>query len=934
MTGVDASATPLLRDLDSVVPGVTRTDRIRRRAMAHDASHFLLEPLAVATPRTVQEVAALLTGAGAHGIGVTFRSGGTSLSGQAATDGLMLDVRRGFRGIEVLDDGARVRAQPGATLRAVNTRLARYGRKLGPDPASEIACTIGGVIANNSSGMSCGTEFNAYRTLESVVLALPSGTILDTAAPDAADLLASREPRLHDALLELRDRVRTDAASVAEIRRQFAMKNTMGYAINAFLDHDDPLAIMQHLVVGSEGTLAFVASAVFRTVPRAVHAATALLVFPTLADAVTAVRPLAAFGVAAIELMDATTLRVAQLDASAPAGLRGLDIDEHAALLIELEGSERPAFDALVHGLDALAAGLPLVVPGRATEDAVERSSLWHTRKGLYATVAGNRPTGTTALLEDVAVPGERLLALCNGLGPLLAEHGYEGGVLFGHAKDGNVHFMLNERFDRPRELLRYETFTEDLVELVLGLGGTLKAEHGTGRMMAPYVRRQYGDTLYGVMRDVKQAFDPSSLLNPGAVMSSDPRIHLQHLKVVPAVEPEVTRCVECGFCEPVCPSRDLTLTPRQRIALRRDVATALAMGDTATVEALGDGLAFDAIDTCAVDGMCSTACPLHINTGDLVRTLRVDEAPAPARIAWALAAGQWARATRIAANALDLAATIPAVAVAASGIARRLLGDDTVPQWAPDLPRGGSPRRSLAHPEPDAVLFPSCTGSMFASEGIGVDAAVRALCERADVGLRTPDDVNALCCATPWKSKGLRDGYARMQALVAGRLWKATGEGRLPVVCDSSSCTEGLQVLLAELAASGRVITIIDAVQFVADTVLPKLTLHEPMDSIALHPTCASVQMGSDAALRRIGESVAREVVVPDAWACCGFAGDRGMLHPELTASATRAEAAEVNSREFSAHASSNRTCEIGMARATGRPYRHILEILAEQCA
>jgi D-lactate dehydrogenase len=264
------------------------TKAIDRHAAAHDASHYLLVPAEVARPGTAQEVADLLVSARDRGLPVTFRSGGTSLSGQAVTAGVLADTRHAFRTADVLDGGARVRVQPGMTVRQVNARLARHGRKLGPDPASEIACTIGGVVANNSSGMACGIEQNTYRTLESLVVVLPSGTVLDTSLADADERLRAAEPELHAGLLALRDRVRADPASVATVERFFAMKNTMGYGINAFLDFDAAVDILTHLIVGSEGTLGFVAEAVFRTVRLHPAATTALAVFATLREATAA----------------------------------------------------------------------------------------------------------------------------------------------------------------------------------------------------------------------------------------------------------------------------------------------------------------------------------------------------------------------------------------------------------------------------------------------------------------------------------------------------------------------------------------------------------------------------------------------------------------------------------------------------------------------
>ena len=922
---------------DSVAdPDDVRVRAIDRHAMASDASHFLLTPRAVVVASNAGDVGRLLGASARLGVPLTLRSGGTSLSGQGVTDGILVDVRARFRELEVLDDGARVRVQPGLTVRQVNARLAPYGRRLGPDPASEAACTVGGVIANNSSGMACGIVENSYQTLESLVVVLPSGSVVDTGAPDAEERLRLTEPELYAGLLGLRDRVRGNAASVESIRRQYAMKNTMGYGVNAFLDHDTASEILAHLLVGSEGTLGFVAEATFRTVPVKTSITSALAVFGSLQDANEALPDLVDTGVATLELMDATSLRVGQSFADAPEQIRGLHVDQQAALLVEYQATSPAELHELAARGDHLLASLPLVAPAALSTDAPARNRLWKLRKGLYTSVAGARPSGTTALLEDVAVPVERLAATCLELGVLFDRYDYRDSVIFGHAKDGNIHFMLTDRFESPEALGRYTDFTESMVDLVLGHGGSLKAEHGTGRVMAPYVRRQFGDELYDVMRCLKVLVDPAGMLNPGIILDDDPEAHLRHIKLQPKVEPEVDRCVECGYCEPVCPSRDLTLTPRQRIVVRRAITSANQHGDGALAQELEDDFDYEGVQTCAVDGMCQTACPVLINTGDLVKRLRRDDNGRVAGAAWASAARHWSTVTRGGSKALSTAAALPTRApVGATTIARRLAGADQVPAWTPDLPAGGQ-RRSRGAPawssgQPfDALYLPSCVNSMFGpgDDGPGVQWSLQELCARAGLRLRVPADIDSLCCGVPWSSKGLPTGEQAMQEIVTASVGAVVGGGRVDVISDASSCTEGYLKIFRD---SGVDVTVMDAVQFVADRVLPLLPEGERLESLSLHPTCSSMQLGANDALTTIGAAVARQVHVPVDWGCCGFAGDRGMLHPELTASATAAEAAEVRLHDASAHASCNRTCELGMSRATGRNYRHLLELLEE---
>ena len=916
---------------------------IDRFARAHDASHYLLVPDAVLSPADAEGVARAFDAVRAAGRTLTFRSGGTSLSGQGVSGDILVDTRSHFRDIHVEDDGTTVRVGPGATVRQVNTRLARYRRKLGPDPASEIACTIGGVIANNSSGMACGITENSYQTVESLTLVLPSGTILDTGRPDANHILRAAEPEIADGLLALRARLLSSPAHVAFLRQQFSMKNTMGYGLNALLDFDDPVRILEHLVIGSEGTLAFVAEARFRTIEVRPAIATGLLVFETLSAAMAALPDLTRLGLATIELMDAASLRVAQGLSDVPAAIAEIDVRGHAALLVEVHAADPGALDAAAGAAQAHFDTLPLTIAPRLTTDATERAALWHVRKGLYTAVAGARPSGTTALLEDIVVPVPRLLATCERLIELFAAHGYEGSVIFGHAKDGNVHFLLNERFDDPDSVARYRRFTDDLVELVLSQQGSLKAEHGTGRIMAPFVRRQYGDELTDLMWELKRLIDPAGILNPGVVLSDDPDSYLHDLKRVPTVEHEVDRCVECGYCEPTCPSKSITLTPRQRIVLRRDMAWAEEQGDTELLQELRRDYDYDGVQTCAVDGMCGVACPVDINTGDLVRRLRAEQSNAVEGAVWGTAAKHWSTVTRAGGVALTVADALPAPLVrGVTQLGRAVLGADTVPLYDAGLPRGGSkPERPTSPPEAEVVFFGACIGTMFGAEdgGHGSRDALRHLLDRAGIVAAIPEENGGLCCGTPWKSKGHLDGYRLMSDRVLESLWEASRHGELPVVCDAASCTEGLDVMLAQSVAKNpryAGLRIEDATTFVAREVLPRLTVSTRLPSVAVHPTCSTTALGATGALTEIAAAVADDVYVPEGWGCCAFAGDRGMLHPELTASATAQESAEVAAADrerggFGAFVSANRTCEIGMTRATGRPYRHVIEVLEE---
>jgi D-lactate dehydrogenase len=945
-------------------------------AAARDASHYLIAPRARLVAQSIAEVQAAFKGAAAAGVPVTLRSGGTSLSGQASGPGVLVDVRQAFAHVEVHDSGRSVTAGGGATLRFVNARLARHSRVLGPDPASEVACTIGGVVANNSSGMACGTEFNTYRTLTSMVVLLPSGTVVDTAHAWADERLRAQEGDLYRALAALRERVLANPRSLETIRQQYSMKNTMGYGVNSLVDFATPIEILQHLMIGSEGTLGFVAEATFATLPLLPAQATALLVFPNTAAAAAAVEPLTAAGAKTIELEDAASIRAAA--AAAPPGdpIHAIRRGGATALLVDARAETE---EELADQLAALRATLPRIdlledyEDGAAprplgaarlndfTRDEAMRAALWSARKGLYTAVAGARRPGTTALLEDVAVPARALPHVCDELQRLFADYRYADGVIFGHAKDGNVHFMISLELGGKTELSRYEAFTEEMVDLVLGAGGTLKAEHGTGRVMAPFVRRQFGDELYQVMRQIKTAFDPTGLLGPGVILTDDPRSHMLHIKPTPKALPAIDRCVECGYCEPTCPARDLTTTPRGRIGLLRTIALAPRDQRASLIRSFD----YTGADTCAADSLCAVACPVGIDTGKVVKAWRAARLGPTAQHLGTLAARHWGAVVAALRLALRVAAKLPPAWLAAlTRAARRVLPQEWIPQAGADLP-GPGPRRRPGRliPAPDAdrpgasrtsasqpaaVCFPACVNSLFgpAQPGsAGISQAFATLADRAGVELRAPLGIGGLCCGTVWQSKGLTAGRRAMAARVVDALWEATDGGRLPVVADAASCALGLRE--AGEALSGRRaerlarLRIEDACSFAWRVLAPRLAVTAPLEAIAVHPTCSTTHLGSKADLIALAAMCAREVFTPDQWGCCAFAGDRGMLHPELTAAATAPEARAIWAEEarrgggppkpFDAYVSCNRTCEIGLSRATGRVYRHVLEILAE---
>ena len=558
--------------LPSLVRDCVLTRPIDLIRYATDASPYRLFPKVIVIARNVGDVRKVLEYARQKHESVTFRAAGTSLSGQAQGDGILVDVRRHWAGVSVEAGGRRLRARPGTILSRANLALLAHGYRLGPDPASASACTIGGVVANNSSGMCCGTTQNSYKTLSSLTFMLPSGTFIDSAREDAEQQFAAAEPALTAGLIQIKREIESDPDLVARLRKKFSIKNTTGYHMEAFLDGATPLEIFRRLIVGSEGTLAFIAEAVFETIPDDHYRLTSFMIFPDMYAACAAVKPFVDHGAAAVELVDRASLRAVEGKPGVPERWKMLP-EKATALLVEFRAPNEVARAETERIANATLTGLTLLEPAEFTRDPVLAAQFWNVRSGLLASVGGARPSGSSFILEDVCFPPERLADGALDLQALFTKHGYTG-IVFGHASAGNLHFLITPFLNDSKEIAQYGAFLHDVVDLVVGkYDGSLKAEHGTGRNIAPYVEREWGTRLAALMWKLKRLADPENILSPGVMLTEDPESHLKNLQTAPTIEATVDRCIQCGFCEPVCPSRNLTTTPRQRIALRREMA-------------------------------------------------------------------------------------------------------------------------------------------------------------------------------------------------------------------------------------------------------------------------------------------------------------------------------------------------------------------------
>lgn len=914
-------------------------------AWAADASFYRLIPKVVVLPKTVEEVQALFDYSRQRAIPLTFRAAGTSLSGQAVSDGILVEVKRYWQRLRVEEEGKKLRVQPGVIGAHANLILQPFQAKIGPDPASIKSCTLGGILANNSSGMCCGVSQNAYHTLDSLTFVLPSGTSLDTADPNADLLLRETEPKLAAGLLKLRQRILANEALTRRIRTKYRRKNTTGYTLNALIDFERPVDILSHLLIGSEGTLAFIAEAVLNTVPVLPYRYTGLLIFPDLYATCSAIAPFRDAGAKALELMDRSSLRSVADKPGMPSYLKTLP-EKAAGLLVEFQTADTAELPRMKETVASTVATLDLLQSAEFTEDFEQQEQLWKIRQGLYPSVGAIRQSGTTVITEDVAFPVEHLADAAVDLTELFQKHGYDDAVIFGHAKDGNLHFVISQSFNEQVAIARYARLIEDVVELVVNkYDGALKAEHGTGRNMAPFVEAEWGGEALEIMRQLKAFVDPDYLLNPGVIINPDPKAHLQHLKSIPTIEAIADKCVECGFCERVCPSRELTLTPRQRIVVRREmVHQASTKVSSPLLKALEQDYRYQGIDTCAGDGMCATACPVNINTGELMRHLLHQQ---HSLLAEALAqyianhlvsvealtrlglwSGHWVQNKWGADKMVEITRAL-----------RKVIGFQ-FPQWSAEIPR---PTERLPITEPSvaqAIYLPSCMTRICGHipgepSDKSLQAAFVALANRAGVPLHIPTNVRGTCCGLAFEAKGFRSAERVSANRTIESCWHWTEGGRLPVVMDASACSQFLRHCRHLLTPQNQErfdrLTCFDSVDFICDRLLSQLQLDRQIPSIAIHPMCSLIQMGLQAQLKTIAQTCAEEVFIPPNANCCGFAGDRGLLFPELTAAATKHEAEDLQGQEYTAYVSSNRMCEVGMTRATGRIYRSYIHVLEE---
>lgn len=912
------------------------TDELRRLAWGTDAGFYRLVPQVVVRSKSEEEVSSILKTASTHNVPVTFRAAGTSLSGQSVSDSVLVVAAKHWEGMSTDDNGQTVTLQPGVVGSKVNDFLRPFGRKFGPDPASIKSCMVGGIVMNNASGMSCGTWANSDRMLLSGRIIFADGTVLDTADKGSREAFMCSHPEIISSIEDLRDEVLADKELTERIRHKYSIKNVTGLNLLPLITFEDPFDIIMHLLVGSEGTLAFLSQVKMNTLKVAPLQANAMVYFMDMAEAARAVIAMREVNVSAAEMLDKRSL------ASVNAG----EIEGLTAVLTMVEAETQHELADKVKAVTDVLKGFDTYDDVAFTTDPEEYGRYWEIRSGIFPTVGGMRRPGTTCLIEDVAFHVEDLAEAVTDLSELLDRHGYDDSCIYGHALEGNFHFIINQSFDSEAEIQRYKDMINDVGELVVKkYDGSLKAEHGTGRNMAPYVEYEWGEKTFNVMKRIKAIFDPQNILNPGVIFNDDPECCFKNFKALPLLKPaegapeesaaaysKINKCIECGFCEVNCVSCGFTMSSRTRIVLQREIERLRQTGENPQLLAkLQKQYSYPGEQTCAGDGLCSMSCPMGINVGDLTHEIRRQNHGKTAERVGEMVAYNF-HGVKTALRGVLQIADFGHIVLGGKvmGAVAKGLHAVGLPLWTASMPKAynAAKKATPTTDSPDKVVyFPSCL-----NQTMGIDKASKGmnplaeemveLMQKAGYQVIFPKDMDSLCCGTIWESKGLPEIAVKKTRQLEEALWEASEYGKWPVVCDQSPCLHRMKQHIAK-------VQLYESAEFIWKFLRDRLTFTQTDTPVALHLTCSTKLMKIDRIVYDLACLCSSAVLVPEGVGCCGFAGDKGMTHPELNAYALRKLRSQIVEKGIEVGYSNSRTCEIGLQTNSGIPYRSIVYLV-----
>ena len=994
---------PFLAELRQFIPSERiYTDELHTLGWGTDASFYRQIPKVVIRSDGEEEISRIVSLCRQYKLPFTFRAAGTSLSGQSCTDSVLIVAGKHWEQYHLADDHNTITLQPGIVGARVNQILKPFGRVFPPDPASIGSAMVGGIVTNNASGMNCGVHANSDRMLISARIILTDGTVLDTGSEESREAFRKSHPEFLTKIEALRDKVRADKELAERISRKYSIKNVTGLNLRPLVAYDDAFDIIAHSIVGSEGTLAFLSEVTMKTLKDYPFKASAMVYFMTMkesCEAVVAMKKLKAgdedqamsaeqLMVKSAEMLDYKSLSSVDdpvflqykkdVDAGKIQGVKPGDYHNLTAILTETKSITHEQLLEKIACIKDCLGQFQLYIPAEFTEDPAIYGQYWAIRSGIFPSVGGTRPVGTSCLIEDVAFPIESLPDATVKLQKLIADHGYDDACIYGHAFEGNYHFILNQSFADEHEVARYAEMMRDVAKLVVeDYDGSLKAEHGTGRNMAPFVKYEWGEKAYEVMKELKQIFDPDGLLNQGVIFNNDPDCFIKCLKPLPILDfdyskvpdggrylmdpalstaketieqvKRANKCIECGFCEVNCMSCGLTLSSRMRIAVQREIRYLAKTGENPErLATLKKQYKYYGDQTCATDGLCSTSCPMKINTGELthlIRQMDMKDNPTGYKVG-EFAANHMASIKSSLRVVLDVAhaAHITLGPTLMTSICRGM-NKMGMPLWTTAMPKKhrqpkksdltqfiiekSIPHKEESHSELKVVYFPSCINQTMGQSKHGgkkhdlVDEVIQ-LMTKAGYEVIFPEGMERMCCGQIWESKGMLDIADRKSAELEAALWKASEEGKYPVLCAQSPCLHRMKKVMHKM-------NLYEPAEFIMKYLVPRLDFHPIDRHIALHLTCSTRQMGVDKDMIELAKLCSKNVFLPEGVGCCGFAGDRGFTFPELNRYGLRKLRPQIEANHIEVGYSNSRTCEIGLETNTGIPYISIVYLVNE---
>ncbi len=924
------------KEANEICKGRVYTDHLRRYAYGVDASCYSYLPKVVVKAEDEREVRRLIRLCQQCGTPFTFRAAGSSLSGQCSSEDVLIVCNDGFKKMEVIDDGKALKCECGVIGSDANDLLKPYNRKIGPDPATLATALVGGILNNNSSGMCCGTAQNSYKTIRSIRVVLLDGSILDTSDQKSIDQFLKEKPQMVEDILQLRKDILADEELTHLIHHKYKIKNTTGYGLNSLVDFEDIIDIINHLFIGSEGTLGFVSEIVYNTVEDVPYKGCGLMFFSTLNDASLAVVALANMGrekVVAAEMMDYQSLKAVQTLDNVPDFVREVP-EGTSAILFQTESYSKEIVDENLAFIKEQLKDIPTAIPSLYSQDPKEYDSWWAIRKGILPIVGGQRRKGTTVITEDVCFQIEDFTKGIEMLTELFHKYDFvDGGVIFGHALSGNVHFNITPDFSDPKDTKNFGDLVKEMSERVSGFGGSLKAEHGTGRMVAPFIEMEWGRKAYEINRRIKAIFDPTRILNPDVMITDDPDVYKKNLKAQCVIDDAFTICMECGFCEKNCPSRNLTLTPRQRIALLRETKRLENEGNFAVANELKKGYEYFGVETCAACSMCKGLCPLSIDTAQIALSMRRIDPPAP---------GLAKKIYDNFSSTLEMCrAGVSLEGIAGAIITQKAISKITeglhgvtgvtpyVPKTTPKANRYKLKNRIKPTNFEKVVYFSTCANRAFKpNQGYDDDRSlqqvVESLCNKAHIDIIYPKHIENLCCGLSFENYD--DVHERAVKDLHDALMKASENGKYPIVIDHSACFNHAFKHMPDLEIN-------DISEFLCKYVVPHLDIEKCDERVIVHKQCKIKSLNKSQYIEDLARLCTDHVFNIKSFACDGFAGQKGFFTPELNKSATKDLAGEIAEYGATLGVSSSSTCEIGLGESGGIPFVGVAFLL-DRCS